>query len=64
MARSLEVDEAMLDRHDRHEIFISFVDQHLFSEMPDDEFLRGMQERLRAAERATDRLLGLLKRTG
>jgi hypothetical protein len=58
----LEIDEAMLDNADRHDIFLAFVRQHLFdADMSAEDFIYEMNLRLHAAERAADRVLALLE---
>jgi hypothetical protein len=60
MSRTLELDEAMLDHHDRWEIFRNFIRDHLFDEaMSDMEYVEQMNVRHEFYEAAANRLLAL-----
>jgi hypothetical protein len=60
---NLALDEAMLDHADRHQIFVQFVQDHVFDQsMTDDEFLQGLDQRLRAYEAAAERAIAEAER--
>lgn len=63
VVKSLELDEAQLERWDRWQIFHDYLTQHLFDDgLTNTEFVEQLQLRHTAFEKATNRLLSLIDR--
>ena len=58
---SLEFDEAVQNNHDHNQIFLRFIEEHLFdTTMPNEEFIEQMNRRLQNYEAASTHLIALL----